>query len=255
MIYIHTRKRLNPEESFVLTDFDRTLTSFDSTISWGLLEESPLINSNYRKESIALFQQYRPLEINPSIPYREKEVLMEKWWTDTASLLHKYHVYEKTIDEIIASSHGLKLRRDSLTFLEKMKLLDIPVIIVSAGIGDFIEKYLRSVDSLYDNITIHANFLIYENGQVIGLRQPLIHALNKGKLIYPELEGRTTGLLFGDQIEDIQMGHGLDTVKVGFCDLDNHHLEDFINHFDVILTGNASFDEIGKAYIKRYPKN
>ena len=121
MIYIHTRKRLNPEESFVLTDFDRTLTSFDSTISWGLLEESPLIDPNYRKESITFFQQYRPLEINPSIPYREKEALMEKWWTDTASLLHKYHVYEKTIDEIIASSHGLKLRRDSLTFLEKMK--------------------------------------------------------------------------------------------------------------------------------------
>lgn len=252
MIYIKQRALLKPYESFVLTDFDRTLTTYDSTVSWGLLEESPLIDPNYRKESITLYNQYRPMEIDQIIPLSQKEKLMEKWWTDTANLLQKYHVYEKTIDEIIASSNGLKLRRDSLSFLKTMNQLGVPVVIVSAGIGDFIIKYLQKLDSYYDNITIHSNFFIYEDGKIVGLKKPLIHALNKGHLSYPELAGRKTGLLFGDQIEDIQMGKELHTVNVGFCDLDHHHIDDFIQNFDVILTDHSSFSDVGKIYMKRY---
>ena len=253
MIYIKKRALLDPKESFVLMDFDRTLTTYNSTVSWGLLEESPLIHSGYRQESISLYNHFRPMEIDQSIPFSEKEKLMEKWWTDTASLISKYHVYESTIQKILLSSNGLALRKDALSFLSNMHLLGVPVVIVSAGLGDFISQYLKQKNSLYDNITIHANFFLYEKGRIIGLKKPLIHSLNKNHLTYPEIEGKKTGLLFGDQIEDIQMGENLDTINIGFCDLDKHSLNAFTRRFDVVLTGRSSFEDVGKIYMKRYP--
>ncbi len=254
MLYINQKRRLNPEESFVLLDFDRTLTTFDSTITWGLLEESPLIDPNYRRESITLYQKYRPIEIDTKIPYEEKARLMVTWWQDTASLLSKYHIYEKTMKQILSSSHGLTLRKDSLSFLKRMEELEVPVIIVSAGLGNLIEEYLKRMGVLSSNITILSNFFLYDQDRIIGIKESLIHALNKDKLEYPSFLKGKTGLLFGDQIEDQKMGTNLDTINIGFCDIENGHLEEYMKSFDAVLTGDTSFDTAAKVYMKRYEK-
>lgn len=252
MIFIRKFERLDPKEMFVLTDFDRTLTEHDSSTCWGLLEESPYVDPAYAKESLDIYHYYRPIEIDQTIPFDEKSKIMEKWFREVARLLSKYHIYEDTIEQIFANSNGLKLRRDTKSFLGRMNELGIPVVIVSAGIGNFIEKYLQSVGCLYDNISIYSNFLIYENGRIIGIKEPILHSLNKSMLSYPEIANKKKGLLFGDQIEDKEMGKHLDTISVGFCDTNNHQLCDFKKEFDVVLTGESSYEQIAKAYIKRY---
>ncbi len=252
MIFIRKFERLNPTETFVMADFDRTLTEHDSSTCWGLLEESPYVDPGYAKASLDIYHHYRPIEIDQTIPFDEKSRIMEKWFREVALLLSKYHIYEETIEQIFSNSNGLKLRRDTKSFLGRMNELGIPVVIVSAGIGNFIEKYLKSMDCLYDNITIHSNFLIYEKGRIIGVKEPILHSLNKSMLSYPELEGKKKGLLFGDQIEDKEMGKHLDTISVGFCDTKMHSLVDFKKEFDVVLTDGSSYEQVAKTYIKRY---
>lgn len=252
MIFIRKFERLNPEETFVLADFDRTLTEHDSSTCWGLLEESPYVNPEYAKESLDIYYHYRPIEVDQTIPFDEKSKIMEKWFREVANLLSKYHIYEETIENIFSHSNGLKLRRDVKPFLGRMNELGIPVVIVSAGIGNFIEKYLRKQGCLYDNVTIHSNFLIYDNGRIVGVQEPILHSLNKSMLTYPELEGRKKGILFGDQIEDKEMGKGISTISVGFCDTNMHSLTDFKKAFDVVLTENSSYEQVAKTYIKRY---
>lgn len=252
MIFIRKFERLNPEETFVMADFDRTLTEQDSSTCWGLLEESPFVDPNYAKESLDIYYYYRPIEVDQKIAFDEKSRIMEKWFREVAFLLSKYHIYEETISKIFSNSNGLKLRRDTISFLKRMKELGIPVVIVSAGIGDFIEKYLRSMGCLYDNITIHSNFLLYKEGRIIGVKEPILHSLNKSMLSYPELIGKKRGLLFGDQIEDKEMGKALDTIDVGFCDTKTHNIQDFRKEFDIVLTDSSSFEQVAKTYIKRY---
>ncbi len=252
MIFIQKFKRLDPKETFVLADFDRTLTEHDSSTCWGLLEESPYVNQEYAKESIQIYQYYRPIEVDQSIPFSEKSKIMEKWFREVALLLKKYHIYEETIEQIFSHSNGLKLRKDVKSFIGRMNELGIPVIIVSAGIGNFIEKYLEQERCLYRNVSIHSNFLIYENGRIVGVKEPILHSLNKSTLVYPEISDRKTGLLFGDQIEDKEMGKGLSTISVGFCDTNMHNLEEFRKNFDVVLTEGSSYEQVAKTYIKRY---
>ncbi len=253
MIYIQKYRQLNPDKSYVLVDFDRTITTGDSSTTWGLLEESTFVDSNYRRESINLYNQYRPLEINPTIPFNEKAVHMEDWFHQAARLLNKYHIFKSTIELIIQSSNGLKLRRGVKPFLSSMRMLGVPVVIVSAGVGDFIEGYLKKQQCLFDNITIHSNYLIYDGDYIIGVKQPLIHSLNKGMIEYPEIQGRTEGILFGDQLEDIEMGRGLSPLTVGFVNSRENNIRNFQFYFDVVLTGDSSFEDVAKVYIKDYP--
>lgn len=254
MIFIRKFERLNPDETFILADFDRTITEHNSSTCWGLLEESPYVDSGYAKASLDIYQYYRPIEVNQTISFDEKSKLMETWFREVAQLLNRYHIYEETIENIFAHSNGLRLRRGVKPFLGRMNELGIPVVIVSAGIGNFIEKYLQQEGCLYSNITIHSNFLIYDKGRIVGVNEPILHSLNKSTLAYPELENRKKGLLFGDQIEDKEMGKGLDTISIGFCDTGMHSLEDFKREFDIVLTGDSSYETVAKTYIKRYQK-
>lgn len=254
MIIIKKFPTLDPKRSYVLMDFDRTITSHDSSTTWGLLEESEFVDQRYSKENASLYNEYRPLELSYDISFEEKAKYMEQWHNSVSGLLNKYHIYADTIERILNNSNGLKLRKGSRNFLEQMHMLDVPVIIVSAGLGDFISKYLEKEKLLFDNITIYSNFFIFDNdGRIISTKQPIIHSLSKAKLDYSEIIGtRDTGLVFGDQIEDREMGKGLNTIDFGFCDPKIHNLEKYKEHFDVVLTDGSSYDEIGSVMIKNY---
>ena len=50
---------------YVVTDFDRTLTSHDSETSWNILSQSNIMGDEYCKERKAFFDYYRPIELDP----------------------------------------------------------------------------------------------------------------------------------------------------------------------------------------------
>ena len=256
MVILNKFQLLDPKRSYVLIDFDRTITSYDTTTTWGLLEESELVDPKYSEESLALYNEYRPIELDSNMSFEEKNKHMEQWHKKVGSLLNKYHIFESTIDKIITNSNGLKLRKGSKNFLEQMHLLGVPVIIVSAGVGDFITRYLAKEHLLFDNITIYSNFFIFDSdGRIVSLKQPILHSLNKNQLDYSKAIGdRDIGLLFGDQIEDKEMGKNLSTFDIGFCNLEIDSLERHKQNFDIVLTGDSSYDEICSVMIKEYKR-
>ena len=256
MIILKKFQILDPDRSYVLMDFDRTITAHDSSTTWGLLEESKFVDPRYSKESLELYNEYRPIELDHNMPFEVKAKHMEEWHERVGGLLNKYHIFDGTIDRILSHSNGLKLRKGSKNFLEQMKMLGVPVIIVSAGLGDFISRYLQTENLLFDNITIYSNFFVFdENGRIITVKQPIIHSLNKYQLDYSEIIGdRDTGIVFGDQIEDREMGRGLNTVDIGFCDPKIHSLEKYKSSFDIVLTDGSSYYEICTVMIKNYKR-
>ena len=253
MIFLRKIKLLDPQKSYVLMDFDRTITSESSTSTWGLFEESEFVDPNYASASLELYKRYRPIELNHQMSFDEKSKHMEDWHRQVGGLLNKYHIYDETIEKILSNSHGMKLRKGADNFLEQMHMLGVPVIIVSAGLGEFIVRYLQRERLLFDNITVHANFFVFEDGKIMGIKQPIIHPLNKFQLDYSDIIGnRETGLLFGDQVEDCEMGRGLETLDIGFCNPEIHNLEAYKSKFDIVLTGESSYDEIGRVLVKGY---
>lgn len=256
MIILKKFQILDPKKSYVLMDFDRTITAHDSSTTWGLLEESKFVDPRYSSESLALYHEYRPIELDHEMPFEEKAKHMEEWHVRVGGLLNKYHIFDGTIDRILSNSNGLKLRKGSRNFLEQMHMLGVPVIIVSAGLGDFITRYLQTENMMFDNITIYSNFFVFdESGKILSVKQPIIHSLNKYQLDYSEIIGdRDTGLVFGDQIEDREMGRGLSTIDIGFCNPEIHNLDKYKKSFDIVLTGESSYDEIGSVMIKNYKR-
>ena len=129
-------------EYYVLTDFDRTITAIDSESSWGILSKSHCAPEEYVKERQRLYDYYRPIEIDLTLDYKEKNRLMNEWWTKHINLLTKYKLKESIIDQVVTDDKMMKFRKGAREFLEKLHQYNIPVIIISAGIGNFIKKFL-----------------------------------------------------------------------------------------------------------------
>lgn len=130
---------------------------------------------------------------------------------------------------------------------------NIPVIIISAGIGNVIEEFLNTENDYYDNIKIISNFISFENGifkEVIG---DTIHALNKNIVCLDDeskqiLKERKNILLFGDGLADLKMiseEEKENAIMVGFLDEKiNENLEHYNKGFDIVLTNQGSFEEV-----------
>ena len=58
---------LDPKKSYVLMDFDRTITAQNSSTTWGLLEESKFVDSGYTTSSLELYKKYNTIDENPNL--------------------------------------------------------------------------------------------------------------------------------------------------------------------------------------------
>lgn len=55
----------------------------------------------------------------------------------------------------------------------------VPVIILSAGIGNAIETFLNNEKCYYDNIYIISNFIEFKEDKMQKFTASLIHSMNK----------------------------------------------------------------------------
>lgn len=238
---------------YIVADFDRTITAGDSESSWGVLAKSGNVPKEYVNERKALFEYYHPFEIDLSLDYEVKNKLMIEWWTKHISLFIKYQLSESVIEEAAKNKNIMKFRRGAKEFLRRMNEKGIPIVIVSAGIGNFIKAFLIQNDALYDNIYIVANFIEFENGIAKGISNNIIHSLNKNEAGIPNevkdlVKTRENIVLFGDGIDDIKMV-GEDkidtTLKIGFLNENvEENLAQYQETFDVVGYKDAAFDEL-----------
>ena len=245
---------------FVLTDFDRTLTSGNSWGSWEIIVNSTNVSEDYKKEVYDLFNYYRPIEINEEIDKKIREKHMIDWWNEEINLFKKYNFDEFIINDALNYLDVMKFRDGAKEFLTSMFNRNIPVVIISAGIGNFIEKFLKDNNCYFNNICLISHFLKFEEGKLVGFSDNVIHSLNKNLVSLPInvkclIENRNKVILLGDSLSDINMAKGIDSnnlLSIGFLeDNININLKYFQERFDIIATENSSLNDIKIKLLKR----
>lgn len=241
------------ESIYVLMDFDRTITNSNSEASWGILSKSSLVPSEYVSERQKFFDYYRPIEMDQSISDELKSSYMLEWWEKHINLFVKYKVSNDMINDAVSKVHVMESRDGALEFLKKLNERNIPVVIISAGIGDFVKQFLIKNNCDFDNIHIVSNFLTFENGVVTGISGNIIHSLNKNLASIPSsikqfISNRPNIILFGDVCSDVKMANEEDRVnafKVGFLDInEDENMESYKSVFDVVCTDNTTYSDL-----------
>lgn len=242
----------DPKNLFVVADFDKTLTRGDSESTWGILSKADNMGDDYKGKRTDLFEKYRPIEIDETLPLDIKSQKMDEWRKAHIGLFYEYGLREDFIKNSV--NWNLLTYRDwAKNFLNKMHELDVPVIIISAGIGNVISAFLIKEGDYYSNIHIISNTIEFKNGIIKWLKWNTIHSLNKDivhgdKKVLKILNERKNILLFGDLVADTKMipiDKEKDALKFGFLDDKiEKNLEFYKQVYDVVIKDEGSFDYI-----------
>lgn len=246
---------INKDNIFVVADFDKTITTKNCNPTFSLFSKSGFYPEEYAKNLEELYQYYRPIELDPNIPDEEKFRCMKEWQERAYRLLLKYQVREDDIGKIVSRSDSINLRGYVIEFIKSLNDNSIPLIINSAGIGNFIVSLLEHHNCMGDNVFVYSNMLEFKDGVIAPCIDDIIHSMNKCNIKLPEsfankLSSRRKAILIGDHIGDLKMVGNLnydELITFGFLESNvEENEEDFLKNFDVVLKGNETFDSINK---------
>lgn len=236
----------------VLIDFDKTMTTMDSDDSWTVIQNPAFLDPNLSICSNTLAKKYCPIEMDYQIPQEEKYAHMVDWYTQVLDLYYQYGLTKDILISCVKCGN-LTLRNGLKDFLFTLFKHQVPVIILSAGIGNVIEEVLTLHQCFYENIYIMSNFFTFEHNKLLPFSSPIIHTCNKNIATLPttikkKLEQKDYLLLFGDFIEDLYMVPKEflpKTLSFGFLEKNiKQNLKPYQDVFDVVLTDNTSFYEV-----------
>jgi len=246
-------EKINNDNIHIVSDFDLTLTAPGSESSWSVFSKSGVLGRAFIDEADALVKRYHVLELDETIDFKKKFAYMDEWWQKEFSLFIKYGLTEELLEEALNKA-PIFFRDGAKEFLKKMNENDVPVIIISGGIGNIIEKVLERNGCNFDNIHMLANFIEFEGAVATKLKGKMIHVLNKNEQALPSevcqrlgLEARPNVILLGDMVGDASMtsAPAENVIRVGFLDQnEKENLEPFQKAFDVVCTDNTTFTEL-----------
>jgi HAD superfamily hydrolase (TIGR01544 family) len=255
MPYIISKEKLNKFNNlnnyFVITDFDRTLTTAESEPTMGVIPQ--YLGGECLEKRTKIYEHYRPLELDYTIEENKKQQIMKEWAKESFTLLTKY-ITKEGIENALLDAN-LYLRDGAKEFLQEMNNNDVPVIIMSSGIGNIVKDFLEKENCMFNNIKIVSNFFEFNNGITTINMNNIMATSNKEYIRIPEkirnqIEEREKALVFGDLIEDIKMIDKeklQNTLTFGFLDENiEQNLERYKENFDIILTGNDNFNTVRK---------
>lgn len=250
MIYINklNKKVFDKRISYVLCDFDRTISTYNSSTSWDVFKTSEFVSREYKDDSNRLFEKYRPIELDARLDINIKKEYMRKWALEQTKLFIKHGVDINLYHKIIRETASIVLRKDFPIFARDMYSLNIHIYIVSGGLFDPILYTLKRNNCLFPNIDIITNRINEINGKIIGLEEPVLHCLNKNTISLP-ISSDSLGLLFGDLPSDKLLGTNLETINCGF--VNDADICRYNKEFDICLTGESSFNQVSKLLIKK----
>lgn len=249
--YMSKKVTFDINKLYIITDFDHTLTTKDSQNCWSVLSEIPNIDKDYIIKSKNNHKFYFQIEQNDSIEYKIKNKLMKRWYENHIDLLIKYN-FKKTDFDQLCYNELFTLRNGVKDFLQFAYKKQIPIIIVSAGITDIIEKVLKSYNCFYNNIYIIANIFKFHHNQLKSLRNDIIHSVNKNQIDIPAkitkiLNQKDEVILIGDNLSDlfIEFKNNKKCFKIGCLNYQNK-LNMFQKYCNLILQKDDSFLKIVK---------
>ncbi|CAI4223705.1 unnamed protein product [Auanema sp. JU1783] len=250
------------DKLMVITDFDFTLTKFDSASGerfWSSPGIFDRLASEIRPSLVEKFKQlckkYIPIEFDPKLSMEEKIPHMESFWKESHRLTVSAGFEKNVIEEFVRRSK-IALRDGTTQLMENLSSNDIPMVIFSAGVGDVIDVFLRkemNKRDLPENMHIISNMMEFDNeGIVTGFSEPLIHTFCKNSSViqkeaafFHQIAERTNVILLGDSLGDIHMDVGVEKeqipLKIGFLNYKVDELIDtFTDIYDIVLIRDRS---------------
>lgn len=253
MIYINNKEKIEKLKGItdfaLITDFDWTLTTGTSQTSMGIVPD--YIGGELLKKRKEIFEYYHLFELDYKMPKDEKLALMREWAQKSFSVLSQYVTEETVINATKnAKTH---LRSGVKELFKELYEKNIPIVVMSAGVGNVIKLFLENEGVLYDNVSIVANFFEFKNNKTYLDLDNIICTSNKNYLNIPEntrkqLEHKSKILLFGDIVEDLKMINNEQlnkSITFGFLDKNiENNLNKYNEEFDVVLADNENFNKI-----------
>ena len=240
---------------YVVTDFDRTITNGASKTSWSILSESDLVPKSYAQERQELYDYYRPIEIDESLDFTMRSALVSEWYRKHIDLFVKYKLSEEVFIKAGSDLRVMQFRDGAKDFLAFLHDNNIPLIIISAGIGNFIECFLQKNNCYYDNIYICSNRIIFKDGVAVGVDTNITHSLNKNEVALPEeikkkLVAKKHVILLGDQESDLRMVDSKDhksVINIGFFSTRTETpYDEYIKYFDIVCNEEYNYKVLMK---------
>lgn len=244
----------------VVSDFDKTLNKeftktgkYKSAIS--LLRDGGYLENDYPKKAYALYDKYHPIEIDLTISFEEKKEKMNEWWNEHILLISESKMHKDLVFDVISKSN-MELREGADIFFKNLLDNNIPLLIFSSGIGDFISCFLEKENLLFKNTHVVSNFFDWdENGFAKpNYKDKTIHMLSKNETelkntdYFRKIENRKNVIVIGDSIEDLDMVSSLENnvvISIGFLNSDvEKKLDIYKEKFDVVIINDGSFKPV-----------
>lgn len=242
----------------IVTDFDMTLSKFAHNgqrcpTTHNMLHNSCLISEDCKRKMQALQERFYPVEIDAELSLEDKVPLMVEWWSAAHQLLVDQKIQKQFLSKAVSQS-GAKLRDGYVEFFGLLRKWDVPVWILSAGLGDILEEVLKHKRVFSPNISVRANYMHFtEEGWLQGFKEPLIHSFNKvgGHIGDPshniQSKDRPNVLLLGDSLGDVTMADNITNVsnilRIGFLnDKVEERREVYTSSYDIILERDETLD-------------
>lgn len=257
---INIFKKQGKSKIQIISDFDRTLTQAffnEKSIqtSYSLIREGNYLSKDYPKIAFALFDKYHPYEISKDLSIAEKSKYMVMWWQEHLKVMIEHGMKQSVIADIVEKNKTI-YRQGFFEFSTLLNELNIPLLILSAGLGDIIKGSLEKNKSMHQNMKIIANFYDYDSsGNIKGYLNNIIHPFNKNETslkntdYFKKISEKTNIILLGDTLEDIDMHKGANytnLISIGFLNKQENskELHDFSKKYDLIILNDSSMNPI-----------
>jgi len=239
-----------------VSDFDKTLSkAFDRnkqihTII-AQIREGKYLSNDYTKKAYELHAKYYPIELSNTLPLEEKKNKMVEWWSTHINFIANNGMNKKIVNDI--ADNKIILRTGAIDFFKLLKKKKIPLLILSAALGDVIERILKIKKVNYNGVHTISNFFSFDKkGNVLGYKGKIVHSLNKNEFeiksttFYNKIKERKNIILLGDTIDDLKMVEGTkydEIIKIGFLnDKIKENLKDYKKAFDVVILNDGTMN-------------
>jgi len=258
------------DKIFWVCDFDRTVTrcfldgGSRSLDCHDILASIPKITAECKQAMESMMDYYYPIEIHPTMSREEKIPHMVEWYTKVNALLASQNLTRDDVVSAVANCQNFAIRQGVDEAFQLAYQKGIPIIVVSAGLGNIIEEVIRqrirmpdgSTGKAWPNVRVLSNTLQWnEQGNFAGFSEPLIHMYNKSLQDAPAelrqmVSGRHVGLLTGDGTGDLTMAHGHDATEVLKFGFLNEKVEERMpkyigsDGYDRVILDDGSFEPV-----------
>lgn len=191
---------------------------------------------------------------------QDKIPIMKEWYGLVHQAMLQEDITRDAIQKAVAHSDTIQLRPGMEQMIEHCQSHQppIPFFIMSAGLGDVIEEFLRQrlPFDLSPSTTVASNRMTFDDrGKLISFSEPLLHMFNKTIGVIQEfggghIETATCALLLGDGVGDLTMAEGeganFETVlKIGFLNEKvEERIDQYLGPFDVVVTHDGDTPEV-----------